>query len=108
MTDYSARKLTFVNVWGLERLTFADGEHGVAGAVRFQVNSSDGSEHGPHITIEIAAKCAENPDIETAEKTIISAALGLLSRLSREPIENAVVKLLETRSAAITKKDGNA
>jgi hypothetical protein len=95
--DYSDRRLTSVEIWGLRSQENDDGTMDVGGNVAIQISRSDGTDHGPDITIQMAIATSPDATLVQAEKDLLSAALGVLARASRESAKSLHEMLVEKR-----------
>ncbi|KXF75645.1 hypothetical protein ATN84_16780 [Paramesorhizobium deserti] len=79
--NYNNRSITDVQVSGLQRHEGFDGAT-VSGLVRLQLSAQDGNEFGPRATIELAADLSERSTLPEIERQLLTAALGVLTRLA--------------------------
>jgi hypothetical protein len=95
--DYSNRLLTDVQVSGLQKHEGYDGTT-VSGLVRLQLSTHDGNEFGPRATIELATDLADpSQTFEEVEQQLLTAAIGVLSRLARLNPRDAHTELQKSR-----------
>lgn len=96
--DYSERQITMVQILDLN--TYADPSDGrqfVLATVRIQLGASDDGPAGPEVRIVAPIKRETDIALVDVERQILSAALGILSRVASELPQSLEAQLAKTR-----------
>ncbi|MCR5859734.1 hypothetical protein [Mesorhizobium sp. J428] len=99
MMDYEGRRLTAVSMNGLETGRDADGRFSVYANVNLTFSNWKDEDRGPEILINLLVPCDDpDPRISDAERLVLDAIAGFLSRAARETGHSLHRCLNETRT----------
>lgn len=90
--DYSGRRITNVQVSGLQRHEHFD-DSTISGSVRFQLSAHDGDEFGPSATVDLTVDLADGSTIQEVENQFLTAAIAVLARLTSLSSNDALCEL---------------
>lgn len=96
--SYTERKLTDVDVWGIQVHHYQDGTYGVSGSAKFQISTFEGEDNGPQATISLAYPIDKaDPTVLEAERVLVTGALALVGHLASKDLDSVLAVLSEKR-----------
>lgn len=88
MTDIpiEQRTLAAVQLFGLQLLALAPDRHTIRANCEITLEASDGSLHGPSVTVFMSLPCDPRSPIADAETALLARAHAVLARLAAFPL----------------------